>query len=106
LRAPPCPHRAPQLKAGEPRASAGVAVALAARGQPLEARVFGLSVLGHLIKARWAEFAPDDRTTLARLALDRLREGALRACRRAARGALASAQLARRVRAPQAALVP
>ena len=65
----------PQLKAGEPRASAGVAASLAAPGRPLEARVFGLSVLHHLIKARWSAFAAEDRAALARLALDRLRDG-------------------------------
>jgi hypothetical protein len=70
-----CPCAA-QLKAGDPRASAAVAASLSAAGRPLEARVFGLSVLSHLIKARWAAFSPEDRASLARLALDRLREGA------------------------------
>jgi hypothetical protein len=65
-----------QLKAGDPRTSASVAVSLSASGRPLEARVFGLTVLAHLVKARWQHFAPDDRASLARLALDRLREGA------------------------------
>ncbi len=100
LRPKPPPRAAPpcraQLKAGEPRASAGVAASLAAAGRPLEARVFGLGVLTHLIKARWAAFGPEDRASLARLALDRLHEGAhasparARACVPAARGAAAA----------------
>lgn len=38
--------------------------------------MFGLGVLSHLVRSRWASFAPEDRAALARLALDRLREGA------------------------------
>jgi exportin-5 len=67
-----------QLKTGDLRASASVAVALSASGRPLEARVFGLGVLAHLVKSRWKEFSAEDRASLARLALDRLREGAPR----------------------------
>ena len=91
---------ATQLKAGEPRTSAGVAASLAAPGRPLEARVFGLSVLHHLIKSRWAVFAAEDRAALARLALDRLRDCASprRACARGARPRDAPARDARRGR--------
>ena len=74
----PAPHTRTQLKSDDPRTSASVAVSLSASGRPLEARVFGLTVLAHLVKSRWQHFAPDDRASLARLALDRLREGAAR----------------------------
>lgn len=77
---PPTPST-PQLKTCEPRLAAGAAAALSGAGQPLEARLFGLAVLRHCAKHRWAAFSPDERSALARLALERLREGAFAAGR-------------------------
>ena len=58
------------------RAGAEAALSLCSAGRPLEARHFGFGVLQHLVHARWIEFSETERTTMARVAMDRLNEGA------------------------------
>ena len=65
-----------QLKKGDMRAGAEAALSLSAAGCPLEARHFGFAVLQHMVHARWTEFTEGERTQMARVALDRLHEGA------------------------------
>eukprot|EP00959_Pyramimonas_sp_CCMP1952_P390201 8176946-Pyramimonas_sp.AAC.2 len=62
------------MKAGELRGSTMSAAALAAKDKPLEARLFGYSILHHLVFKRWQEFGSQERTQLIRLALELVKD--------------------------------
>ena len=64
------------MKAGEARQCALNAAALAAKDKPLEARLFGYSVLHCLVKSGWAEYGQHEREQLAQLALGMVGETA------------------------------
>ena len=63
------------LKVSEPAAAgAQVAAELIPRRHVPEARLLGYSVLVHLVRNRWASFAPDEKVHIARLAVNALYE--------------------------------
>ncbi|KAK9829960.1 hypothetical protein WJX72_008872 [[Myrmecia] bisecta] len=63
-----------QLKSGDARQSVGIASELVASGRPLEVQHTGYALLQHLVGVRWDDFSDQERSQLAVLSFNLVRQ--------------------------------